>query len=176
MSTYDTNRMNSKKILIIGAGPAGLSCGYALVKAGYQVEIFEATGHVGGMAKSFDLWGQRVDLGPHRFFSKERHVYEFYNSLIGVDSVLIDRITRIYYRNRFFHYPIRLSNVMENLPASTLFSILWEYFRVKIFPVKKPKSSGESWQQKKFHKIPELTSGRSTPTSNTRKLKKSKIF
>jgi protoporphyrinogen oxidase len=141
--------MNSRKVVIIGAGPAGLSCGYELVRAGYQVEIFEATRHVGGMARTFDLWGQKVDLGPHRFFSKERHVFEFYNSLIGKDSVLVNRITRIYYRNRFFHYPIRLLNVMENLPVTTLFSILWEYCRVKIFPIRRPKTF-EEWVTNRF--------------------------
>jgi len=64
-----------------GAGPAGLSCGYELTKAGIEVEVYEASPFVGGMARSFDLWGQRVDMGPHRFFSKEKHINEFFTTL-----------------------------------------------------------------------------------------------
>jgi protoporphyrinogen oxidase len=139
----------NKKVIIIGAGPAGLSCGYELTKSGYKVEVHEATPHVGGMARSFGLWGQRVDAGPHRFFSKERHVHDFYTQLIGNDSVLINRITRIYYRGRFFHYPIRLLNVLSNLPLATIFSILWEYLKVRIFPLKEPKTF-EEWVTNRF--------------------------
>ncbi len=53
-----------KKVIIIGAGPAGLTAGYELSKLGVQVEMIEASDRVGGMAASFELWGQRVDLGP----------------------------------------------------------------------------------------------------------------
>ena len=55
----------TKKYAIIGAGPAGLTAAYALTKAG--VDVYEADNEVGGMAKTIDLWGQLVDLGPHRF-------------------------------------------------------------------------------------------------------------
>ena len=70
---------DKKKVVIIGAGPAGLSCAYELTKAGVEVEIFEANQFVGGMSRSFDLWGQRVDLGPHRFYSREQHVNRFFH-------------------------------------------------------------------------------------------------
>ena len=109
------------KVLIIGAGPAGLSCGYELVKAGVEVEIYEASPFLGGMARSFDLWGQRVDMGPHRFFSREKHINEFFTTLVKEDYTILNRLTRIYYRNRFFHYPIKLFNVLRNLPPTTIF-------------------------------------------------------
>lgn len=59
------------KVGVIGAGPAGLACAYNLSKAGIEVDVFEASGSVGGLARSFRLWNQTVDLGPHRFFSRD---------------------------------------------------------------------------------------------------------
>ncbi len=56
------------KTIIIGAGPAGLACGYEMIKKEEDVDVFESSPFIGGMARSFDLWGQRVDVGPHRFF------------------------------------------------------------------------------------------------------------
>ena len=137
------------KILIIGAGPAGLSCGYELAKAGIEVEVYEASPFVGGMARSFDLWGQRVDIGPHRFFSSEKHINEFFTTLVKDDYTMVNRLTRIYYRNRFFHYPIKLFNVMRNLPLITIWQILWEYLRVKLFPYKNP-ATFEEWVSNRF--------------------------
>jgi protoporphyrinogen oxidase len=137
------------KILIIGAGPAGLSCGYELAKAGIEVEVYEASPFVGGMARSFDLWGQRVDMGPHRFFSREKHINEFFTTLVKDDYTMVNRLTRIYYRNRFFHYPIKLFNVLRNLPLITIWQILWEYLRVKLFPYKNP-ATFEEWVSNRF--------------------------
>ncbi|MEI6142318.1 MAG: NAD(P)-binding protein [Mariniphaga sp.] len=112
--------MGKKNVIIIGAGPAGLSCGFELVKAGVKVDIYEASPYVGGMARSFELWGQRVDMGPHRFFSKEKHINDFFISLVKDDYTLINRLTRIYYLNKFFNYPIKLFNVLRNLPLITI--------------------------------------------------------
>ena len=63
-----------KKVAVIGAGPAGITAAYQLAKQGYEPQVFEAEDNVGGMAKSFKLWDQIVDLGPHRFFSNERRI------------------------------------------------------------------------------------------------------
>jgi protoporphyrinogen oxidase len=137
------------KVLIIGAGPAGLSCGYELSKQGIDVEIYEASENVGGMARSFDLWGQKVDLGPHRFFSKEKHVNQFFRELIKEEYTLVNRQTRIFYRNRFFDYPLKLFNVLKNLPFSTIVKILWDYLLVRIKPIKTP-STFEEWVINRF--------------------------
>jgi len=137
------------KVLVIGAGPAGLSCGYELAKSGAEVELYEASSYVGGMARSFELWGQRVDMGPHRFFSKEKHINDFFTTLVKDDYTLVNRLTRIYYRNRFFYYPIKLFNVLRNLPPFTIFRILWEYARIRMFPYKNP-TTFEEWVSNRF--------------------------
>jgi len=139
------------KVLIIGAGPAGLSCAYELVKSGVTVEIYESAKYVGGMARSFDLWGQRVDVGPHRFFSKERHVNRFFVEILGKEFTMVNRLTRIYYRNRFFQYPLKLTNVLFNLNPFTIVRILWDYLVQRLFPIKNP-TTFESWVTNRFGK------------------------
>ncbi len=139
----------SKTVLIIGAGPAGLACGYEFAKSGIKVEVYEASPFIGGMARSFNLWGQRVDIGPHRFFSKEKHINEFFTTLLKGDYTMVNRLTRIYYRNKFFNYPIKLFNVLRNLSLITIIQILWEYLIIKMFPNKNP-TTFEEWVSNRF--------------------------
>lgn len=101
-------------VAIIGAGPAGLTAGYQLAAAGHQVVVFEGSDAVGGMSRSFDLWGQRVDLGPHRFFSKDPRVNRLWLKVIGQDYRMIQRKTRILYRQHLYDYPLRAANVLKN--------------------------------------------------------------
>src|SRR5581483_9693687 len=89
-----------RRVLVIGAGPAGLSCGYRLAQAGTPVAVYEASPFVGGLCRSLDLWGRRVDLGPHRFFSTSPMVNAFWKEIVGPDHTLVDRLTRIYYGGR----------------------------------------------------------------------------
>lgn len=139
------------KVIIIGAGPAGLSCAYALSKKGIEVEIFEASAFVGGMSRSFDLWGQRVDLGPHRFFSKEKNINQFFTEVLDGEYTSIKRLTRIYYKRRFFQYPLKFTNVLFNLNPFTIIRILWDYLIQRITPIKDP-STFEAWVTNRFGK------------------------
>lgn len=139
------------KISIIGGGSAGISCGYALSKADKEVSVYEGDTNVGGMAKSFDLWGQRVDLGPHRFFSKQKEINDFFTAVIQNDYTLINRQTRIFYNEKYFDYPIKLGNVFKNLPLSTIIQVLWYYFIQRIRPIKNPKNF-EEWVTNRFGK------------------------
>lgn len=132
------------KVVIIGAGPAGLSCGYELAKNGVEVEVYESSSFIGGMARTINIWGQRVDLGPHRFFSNEKRVNEFFTNLMKEDYCIVNRITRIYYKNRFFDYPLRVFNILRNLSLITIIQIIFDYVTIMIFPYKNPKSF-EEW-------------------------------
>jgi len=104
-----------KRAAVIGAGPAGLTAAHELIRKGWSVTVFEAGPHVGGMARSFDLWGVRVDLGPHRFFSRDERVNAFWHDLAGPDFAWVDRLTRIRYGDRFFSYPLRPADALANL-------------------------------------------------------------
>ncbi len=141
----------SKKVIIIGAGPAGISAAHTLCKNGVEVIIFEASPYIGGMSRSFDLWGQRVDLGPHRFFSKEPKINNFFDEVVKDEYTLVNRLTRIYYKKRFFDYPLKLFNVLRNLELSTIVGILFHYAKQQLFPIPNPETF-EQWVTNRFGK------------------------
>jgi protoporphyrinogen oxidase len=103
------------KVAVIGAGPAGLSAAYELAKAGVHVEAFESADTVGGLSKTTDLWGWRVDLGPHRYFTEDPRVNRLWFEAVGDDHLMVDRLTRIFYRQRYFSYPLEPWNALWNM-------------------------------------------------------------
>jgi protoporphyrinogen oxidase len=115
------------------------------------VEVYEASEYVGGMSRSFDLWGQRVDIGPHRFFSKDKLINGFFSEILEDEFTVVNRLTRIHYNNRFFSYPLKVGNVLRNLKPFTIVSVLWSYFKQKIKPIKNPLTF-EDWVTNKFGK------------------------
>lgn len=119
------------KVGVIGAGPAGLTAAYELAKAGVEVELFEAGAASGGMCRSFELWGQVVDLGPHRFFSSDARVNRLWLEVIERDYKMVDRFTRIFYGNRFFHYPLQPVNALANLGPWEATRCIASYLRQK---------------------------------------------
>ena len=74
---------------VIGGGPAGATAAYELARQGVDVDLYEASAHMGGLARSLSLWGQTVDLGPHRFFSKLRRVNGLWLDVAGSDYVMV---------------------------------------------------------------------------------------
>ena len=140
-----------KEIIIIGAGPAGLTAAYELTKKGNKVTVIESTGSVGGMAKSFELFGQIVDCGPHRFFSSDKIVNDLFHEVVEDDYTLVNRLTRIYYKNKFFDYPLKLGNVLKNLSPLEIIQILLSYTFQRVFG-KKNLDTFEDWVTDKFGK------------------------
>ncbi|MBM4318891.1 MAG: amine oxidase, partial [Deltaproteobacteria bacterium] len=72
-----------------------MTAAYQLAKAGVEIDVFEASDAVGGMARSLELWGQKVDLGPHRFFSSDARVNRLWLEVVGRSYRMVDRLTRI---------------------------------------------------------------------------------
>jgi protoporphyrinogen oxidase len=119
------------EIGIIGAGPAGMTAAYLLTQKGHKVAVFEAGQHVGGLARTISLWGQRVDLGPHRFLSKDSRVNQLWEEVAAGDLRVVQRMTRIFYSNRFYDYPLRPVNALQNMGLPTALSCLASYARQK---------------------------------------------
>lgn len=138
-----------KKIAIIGAGPAGLTAAYKLTSLGFHVEIFEAGNIVGGMSKTISMWGQLVDLGPHRFFSNSSTINNFWLEIIENEYTKINRLTRIYYKNKFYHYPLRAINALKNLGIFESILCVLSYLKVKLKKNTNIKSF-EDWVISKF--------------------------
>lgn len=142
-------KKKKKQVAIVGAGPAGLTAAYQLSKSEIFVVIYEAESSVGGMAKTISLWGQLVDLGPHRFFSNDHRVNRLWLELVGRDYTMIDRLTRIYYKNKFFDYPLKAFNVLGGLGIFESFRCVASYFFSRLFPPKET-SNFEDWVTSRF--------------------------
>jgi protoporphyrinogen oxidase len=123
---------NPHRVVIIGAGPAGLTAGYELSRRGYQAEILEADSrYVGGLARTVEYQGFRFDIGGHRFFSKNPEIEALWTELLGARMRDCSRLSRIYYRGRFFKYPIEPLDALLNLgPVEALRSLL-SYLQVQ---------------------------------------------
>ncbi|MGZ5134589.1 MAG: FAD-dependent oxidoreductase, partial [Flavitalea sp.] len=140
-----------RSIAVIGAGPAGLTAAYCLVKKGFDVDVYEADSQVGGMCKTIELWGCKVDIGPHRFFSSDRQVNELWLEVAGKDYEMISRLTRIYYKSRFFLYPLKPLNAFVNLGPIETIRCLLSYSKQILRPTP-VKNDFESWVTSRYGK------------------------
>lgn len=138
-----------KKVAVIGAGPAGLTAAYNLQLGGIDVTVFEASDQVGGMARSFHLWGQIVDLGPHRFFSNDPRVNKFWLEILDYQYVMVKRLTRIYYKKVFFSYPIEVLNALKGLGIVEALRCILSLLFVRIFP-NRQENKFDAWVKNRF--------------------------
>lgn len=146
---FRCSRALSKSVAIIGAGPAGLAAAYTLAKLGVPVDVFEASPQVGGMARSFELWDQAVDLGPHRFFSADARVNRLWLDVVGAQYRMVDRQTRIFYDGKLFNYPLRADDVVAKLGLTEAVLCVASYLREQLRP-RRPALSFEDWTRSRF--------------------------
>src|SRR3954462_3870518 len=104
------------EIVIIGAGPAGLTAAYQLAKAGVTATVGEADHTVGGISRTVERDGWRFDIGGHRFFTKVREVDDLWFEILGEEEFLQrPRMSRILYRGKLYDYPLKPLNVVTNI-------------------------------------------------------------
>ncbi len=148
-----------KKALIIGAGPAGLTAAYELLKQSneYEVYVFEESDSFGGISKTVNYKGNRMDMGGHRFFSKSKEVNDWWDELLPKqgspskddiqlnrkvtltpggpdpekeDRVMLrrNRVSRIFFNRKFFDYPISLKvETFKNMGLGTTMNVGFSY-------------------------------------------------
>ena len=139
-----------KRVAVIGAGPAGMTAAYQISKQkDVEVTLFEISGSVGGLAKTITLWDQKVDIGPHRFFSSDSRVNEFWLEVVGDKYEMVDRMTRIFYNDRFFHYPLKPLDAFANLGVLETARCIFSYLKEKLSPTEF-KGDFETWVTSRF--------------------------
>jgi protoporphyrinogen oxidase len=121
-------------VVVIGAGPAGLTAAYELTKRGDPVVVAEADTVVGGISRTVERDGWRFDIGGHRFFTKVQPVEDLWHEILpDEDFLLRPRMSRIFYKGKYYDYPLKALNALKNLGAVEAvlcgFSYLWARIR-----------------------------------------------
>src|ERR671916_830393 len=141
-----------KPYVVIGGGPAGLTAGYLLAKAGRRVIVFEAEDQVGGLAKTVvDPDGYRFDLGGHRFFTKCKEVNDLWLEIMGDEFLMRPRMSRIYWRKKFLDYPLNGTDVIRKLGPLELARCMASYAWAALKP-KGREDNLEEWVSNRFGK------------------------
>jgi len=142
----------SKRVAIIGAGPAGLTAAYLLAKGNQEVVVFEKDPqYVGGISRTESYNGYHFDIGGHRFFSKSKEVEDFWTEILGDEMLERPRSSRIYYNNHFFSYPLVAFEALRKLGIFESALCVLSYLKAKAFPVKNP-TNFEEWVTNQFGK------------------------
>lgn len=171
-----------KKVVIIGAGPAGLTAANELLKSKeYEVTILEETNEIGGISRTVKYNGNRMDIGGHRFFSKDERILKYWNDIMPIqgqkayddkklgrekklekngpdpekeDNVMLirNRVSRIYYLKKFFDYPITMKKeTFTNMGIKRTIKSGFSYLKSTI--VKKEENSLENFYINRFGKV-----------------------
>ncbi|MEM7141428.1 MAG: NAD(P)/FAD-dependent oxidoreductase [Actinomycetota bacterium] len=133
----DTSNDTAARPVVIGAGPAGLTAAYELGKAGQTVTVLEAEDVVGGISQTAVRDGWRFDIGGHRFFTKVKPVQEFWHEILpDEDFLLRPRMSRIFYKGKFYDYPLKAFNALGNLGIIEAVRCVLSYLWVRVNPPK----------------------------------------
>lgn len=122
------------RVVVIGGGPAGLAAVYTLAKMGVPAVCLESSQDWGGLSRTVVYRGFRFDIGGHRFFSKSQEVNALWKEILGDEFLTRPRQSRIYYRNRFFSYPLKAGDALRGLGLFESLRIFGSYLFRQIRP------------------------------------------
>ncbi len=141
---------NQTKVVIIGAGPAGLTAAYLLSKKKVPVTVLEADPeYVGGISRTAKYKGFHFDIGGHRFFSKSKEVEDFWTEILPDDMLERPRSSRIFYNGQFFAYPLKGTEALMKLGPIEAALCIASYARARAFPNPSPRNF-EEWVTNQF--------------------------
>jgi protoporphyrinogen oxidase len=143
--------VRAKNIVVIGAGPAGLTAALELTKNDFVVQVFEKSLYMGGIARTEEYKGSRFDIGGHRFYTKINEIQALWESILGSDFVVVPRLSRIFYAGDFYSYPISLFDTFWKLGLLQSIKILLSYIKARLFPSKQ-EDTFEQWVTNRFGK------------------------
>jgi protoporphyrinogen oxidase len=136
-------------VVVIGAGPAGLTAAYQLGKASVPTTVLEADDVVGGISRTVERDGWRFDIGGHRFFTKVQEVEDLWHEILpDEDFLLRPRMSRIFYNGKYFDYPLKASNALKSLGILEAIRCVLSYAWVR---VRRPdQTTFEGWVAARF--------------------------
>jgi len=135
---------------VVGAGPAGLTTAYMLAKAGRDVLVIEQDPvYVGGISRTVNYKGFLFDIGGHRFFSKSKEVVALWNEILPDDFIDRPRLSRIFYKNKFYAYPLKAFEALRNLGLWQSSLCVASFAYAQAFPVKAPRTFHQ-WVRNQF--------------------------
>ena len=130
--------METTNLHILGGGPAGLTAGYYAKKHGVNFTIFEAGKHAGGNCRTLKIKGTdckfrvlpsgdfRFDTGAHRFHDKDPEVTKEVRTLLGNNLLRVEAPSEIFFKGKFYRFPLLPSDLTQKLETKTLLKIVWE--------------------------------------------------
>ncbi|HTL04365.1 MAG TPA: NAD(P)/FAD-dependent oxidoreductase [Gemmatimonadales bacterium] len=136
-------------VVVIGAGPAGLTAAYLLSKQGHRVTVLEGDDIVGGISQTAQYKGYRFDIGGHRFFTKVQPVQDLWEELLGPEFISVPRLSRIHYNGKYFNYPLKAANALRGLGPIKAVRILWSYLQAALYP-SPVEENFEQWVSNRF--------------------------
>ena len=139
-------------VVIVGAGPSGIAAAYEIVRHGGSVTVIERMDRVGGLSRTIPHDGCLFDIGPHRFFTKNEEVRQLFADVVAEDLVRVQRLTRIFFKNRFFNYPLTPANALFGLGVLESAAILGSYLSQKVIRTMVPREpkNFEEWVTDQF--------------------------
>ena len=136
-------------VVILGAGPAGLTAAYELSNQGIPCVVLERDAVVGGLSRTVDYKGFRFDIGGHRFYTKVSLVEEIWREILGADLLTCSRLSRIYYKSKFFRYPLEPLDAFRQLGWVETLRCGLSFARSRAFP-EMPEEDFETWVSNRF--------------------------
>lgn len=139
------------RVVIIGGGPAGLTAAYELQKRSddHVPVVLEGSDMVGGISRTESNNGYRFDIGGHRFFTKVKDVEKMWQDVMGDDFITVPRLSRIYYREKFFDYPLKFFNALWSIGPYEAVRIVISYIKWQVRPYKDERTF-EEWVINRF--------------------------
>lgn len=139
-------------VCILGAGPAGLGSAWELAASGWgkDVLVIDANSKAGGLARTEIFDGHRFDVGPHRFFTKNKEVDALWHEALGKDFRPVQRLTRIYYKKKFFLYPVSAFDALPKMGPVQAVQALASYAYAFVAKDASKAQTFEQWVTAKF--------------------------
>jgi protoporphyrinogen oxidase len=138
------------QVVVIGAGPAGLTAAYQLVKRDVPVTVLEGDAMVGGISRTAEREGWRFDIGGHRFFTKVPQIEALWHEILPDGEFLMrPRMSRLVHKGKLFDYPLRAMNALKGLGLLEAVLCVLSYVRARIRPPK-DQSNFEGWVSARF--------------------------